>query len=140
VTLTSFVSTVPTVHPERATKVHVQGILSTQPLASAALRTATNSALEYGAIAATLTANVVQARHSAATECVSPAIARFPEAHRGLQLGEGTRPMELVAHQTTTLAIRSGAIAAMRTATAAQMYRTVAKDGEFSIRSKHGIH
>jgi hypothetical protein len=102
-----------TAHPGRATRVHVQGILSTQQLASAALRTATNSALEYGVIVATLMANVVPARHSAATEFVSPGIARFPKAHRDLQNGGGTRPMVPVARRITTHAIRSGAIAAM---------------------------
>jgi hypothetical protein len=89
-----------------ATKAHVQETLSSPPLASAVLRTATSSALESGVTVATLLENVAQARTSVELRCVSQGIAPFlVHLWELLHGGEGTQPMGSVVHRTTTLAM-----------------------------------
>lgn len=89
-----------------ATKVHVQEILSSPPLASAELNTATSSALESGVTAVTLLGNVAQARTFVELRYVS--LGSVPSPKRLWELlhgGEGTQPMEPVVHRITTLAM-----------------------------------
>lgn len=88
-----------------ATKAHVQGTLSSPPLASAAVRTATSNALESGETAATLLENVAQERTSVGLRYVSQGIALFPRHQwEFLHGGEGTQPMGPVVLRITTLA------------------------------------
>lgn len=89
-----------------ATKAHVQETLSSPPPASAASRTATSSALEFGETAATLLGNVAREQTSVGQMCVSQGIAPFPRhPWESLHGGEGTPPMEPVVRRTTTLAM-----------------------------------
>ena len=104
--LTSIVSIERTARMGHATKARVQETLSSPPLASAASRTATSSALESGETAATLMGNVAQEQTFVGQQCVSQGIAPFPKRlWEFLHGGEGTQPMVPVDHPTTTPAM-----------------------------------
>lgn len=71
-----------TAQTELATKVHAQETLSSPPTVSAANSTATSSALEYGATAATRTGNAAPVSPFADTACASLGTARFRASPR----------------------------------------------------------
>lgn len=118
----------PIAQTEPVTRAHAQEILSLPPTASAAGSTATNNALEFGAIAAMPMGNVARDHRSVAMVSANLAIAqsqKHPRVHR-----LAIRLMALVVEVILTPVMWLSEIAVTKMACAAHCRRIVEQDGK----------